>query len=220
MNILGENIEFVHNNCLLFSFPTKQIDLTLFSQISKYFFWCHSLLKWFFQNRHDIESTWCSPQQLVHLKVCGHSFPFLVLRHRGLILLLALQHQPNLQWFSNLWDPLHFTHFDLWILQEKVEWPHFQQFLHWGIPGFALAILTVVIDLSTLKHWFIRPLSLASLWAFHISIHTIVISDLGDTLITQGLDARIILSKIWFCLIISLTSLNERHSWELQLPWG
>jgi len=108
-------------------------------------------------------------------KVCGHSLPFLVSRHRGLILSFALQHQLNLWWFSDLWGPLHFMHFEPWILQEKVEWPHFQQFLHWGIPGFALAILTVVIYLPTLKHLLIRSLALIPLWASQMSIHTIAI---------------------------------------------
>ena len=215
MNILGKNIEFVCNHCFVFSFPTKWIDLTLFSQISKYFFWCYSLLNRFFQNRQVIKSTWCSPWQFVHLKVCRYSSSFLVSRCRGLILLFALQHQPNLWWFSNLWDPLHFTHFKPWILQEKVEWPHFQQFLHWGIPVFVLAILTVVIYLPTLKHLLIRPLALTPLWAFQMLIHTIAISDLGDTLITLGLKARVVLSKIWFCLMISSTSFDERHSCEL-----
>jgi len=121
--------------------------------------------------------------------VCGHSLPFLVSRRGELILLLALQHQLNSQWFSDLWGLLHFTYFDPWILQEKVEWPHFQQFLYWGISRFTLAILTIAIDLPTLKHQFIRPLALALLWASHISIHTIAISDLEDTLIIQGLDA-------------------------------
>ena len=43
-------------------------------------------------------------------------------------------------------------------------------------------------------------------------IHIIAISDLGDTLITLGLDVRVTLSKIWFCLITVLTLLQERQS--------
>ena len=144
----------------MFSFPTERIDLTLFSQISKYFFWCHSLLNKFFQNGQVIKSAWCSSQQLVHLKVCRHGSPFLVSRRSRLILLFALQHQPNSWWFSDLWGPLHITHFKSWILQKKVKWSYFQQFLHWGIPWFVLAILTITIYLPTLKHLLIRPLVL------------------------------------------------------------
>lgn len=38
-----------------------------------------------------------------------------------------------------------------WILHKKVVWPHLQQFLYWGIPGFILVPLMVVIKLPTLK---------------------------------------------------------------------
>ena len=137
---------------------------------------------------------------------------------RGLILSFALQHHPNSQWFSDLWGPLHLMHFDPWILHEKVTWPHFQQFLYWGTPGFMLAPLMVAIYLPTLKHLLISILALLPLWMSQTSIHTINMSDLGDTLITLGLDAKNILSNIWFCLRIISMSLDISHSWELS--WG
>ena len=43
-------------------------------------------------------------------------------------------------------------------------------------------------------------------------IYIIAISNLGDTLITHGLDVRVMLSKIWFCLITVSTLLEERQS--------
>ena len=162
-------------------------------------------MNWFLQNGHVVASAWCSPWQFVHLKVCRHSLPFLVSRCGGLILLFALQHHLNSQWFSDLWGLLHFMHFEPWILQEKVKWPHFQQFLHWGMPGFTLAILIIVIYLLTLKYQLIRPLALTPLCVSQMLIHIIAISDFGDTLITFGLEVRVILSKIWFCFMMSST---------------
>ena len=114
----------------------------------------------------------------------GHGSPFFVSNLGGLILSFALQHHPKSQWFSDLWGPLHLTHFDPWILHKNVTWPHFQQFLHWGTPGFMFASQIVAICLLTLKHLLISIFALLPLWTSQMSIYTIDMSDLGDTLIT------------------------------------
>ena len=129
-NILRKDIEIFQNHicCLL---PSKErINLTLFSQILAYFFWCYSLLNRCLQNGHWLESAWWLLLQLEHLKEWGHRLPFLVSRHGGFIFLFALQHHPNSRWFSDLCGPLHLMHLEPWILQEKIACPHFQQFLH------------------------------------------------------------------------------------------
>jgi len=59
-----------------------------------------------------------------------------------------------------------------------------------------LAPRIVAIYLPTLKHLLISVLALLLLWTSQMSIHTIDMSDLGDTLITLGLDAKEMLSKI------------------------
>ena len=51
-----------------------------------------------------------------------------------------------------------------------------------------------------------------------MSIQTMAISDLGETLITLGLDTREILSKMWFCLRIVSTS--KEVSFSMELEWG
>ena len=38
------------------------------------------------------------------------------------------------------------------------------------------------------------------LWTSQMSIQTMAMSDLGETLITLGFDASEMLSKMWFCL--------------------
>ena len=45
-----------------------------------------------------------------------------------------------------------------------------------------------------------------------MSIQTIAMSDFGETLITLGLDARKMLSKMWFCFKIVSISLEESFS--------
>ena len=62
--------------------------------------------------------------------------------------------------------------------------------------GFTLAILTVTIYLLTLKHQLIKSLALTPLCASQISIYIIAISDFSDTLITFGLETRIMLLKM------------------------
>jgi len=48
------------------------------------------------------------------------------------------------------------------------------------------------------------------------------ISDLGETLMIHGLDARMILLKMWFLLMISLTTLEVSgvsiFSWRYGMP--
>ena len=195
-------------------FTSEQIDLDLFSWISVYFFCCYSLLNLCLQNGYKFESAWWSPQQFKHLKEWRHGSPFFVSSLGGLILALALQHHPNSRWFLDLWGPLHLTYLDPWILHENITWPHFQQFLHCGMPRFMLALLMVVIYWPTLKHLLISILALLPLWTFQISIQMIDMSNLGNTLITLGLDAKDMLLKIWFCLRIDSISLEVRCSWE------
>jgi len=150
--------------------------------------------------------------------VCGYSSPHFVSRCGRFVFLLALQYQPNSWWFSDLCSLLHLTHLNSWILHENVVYSHFQQLLHCGTPGFMLPPLIVVIYLSILKHWLIKPLALLPLWTSQMSILWIDMSDFGNTLMTCGLEASVILSKIWFYLIISSTLLDMSQSWEL--PWG
>ena len=76
----------------------------------------------------------------------------------------------------------------------------------------------VTINLLTLKYLLMSILALLLLWISQMSIHMIVMSDLGDTLIILGLDTSEMLSKIWFCFRTNLMSFDERHSWELS--WG
>jgi len=52
-----------------------------------------------------------------------------------------------------------------------------------------------------------RPLALVLALTFQMLIQMIDISDLGETLIILGLEAKIILLKMWFSLIIVLTTL-------------
>ena len=137
---------------------------------------------------------------------------------RGLVFLFTLQHHPNCQWFSDLWGPLHLMHLELWEWHDIVACPYCQQFLYWGMPGFILAPWIVAIYLPMLKHLLIRHLALLPLWTSQISIQMIDISDLGETLITHGLDVRTMLLKIWFCLMIPSTSLGVRYS--LDESWG
>ena len=59
---------------------------------------------------------------------------------------------------------------------------------------FASQIVTIY--LLTLKYLLTSVLALLPLWTSQMSIHTIDMSDLGDTLITLGLDAKEMLSKI------------------------
>ena len=76
----------------------------------------------------------------------------------------------------------------------------------------------VAINLPTLKHLLISILALLPLWTSQMSIHTMAMLDLGDTLIILGLDASKMLSKIWFYFRTNSMSFDKRRSWELS--WG
>ena len=180
-----------------------------------YFFWCHSQLNLCFQNRYKLESAWWSSRQLGYLNVCGHSSPHFIFRCSRFIFSLALQHQLNLQWFSDLCSLLYLIYLDSWILHKNVACPYFQQFLHCGTLEFMLAPLIVAIYLPMLKHQLIKLLALLLLWTSQMSIQMIDMSDFGNTLMTHGLEASVMLLKIWFCLILSSTSLDVSWSWEL-----
>ena len=76
------------------------------------------------------------------------------------------------------------------------------------MPKFILVSLMVAIYLPKLNKWLIRSLALDPFWKSHISIQIIDISDLGDTLITQGLDVRVIPSnKSPFLMKLVMSSL-------------
>ena len=218
LNVLQKNLEIFDIHREGKSFTSEWKDLDLLTRISAYFFWCHSLLNLCLQNGHKLESAWWLPWQFKHLNEWGHGMSFLVFSLGGLILGLALQHQLNSLWCSDLCGPLHLMHLAPWILQENVVWPHFQQFLHWGTPGFMLALLMVAMKFPTLKHLLINILAFLLLWTSQISIQTMDMSDLGETLITLDFDAREMLSKMWFCLRIA--SMSFDMSLSLELRWG
>ena len=71
-----------------------------------------------------------------------------------------------------------------------------------------LAPLIVAMKLPMLKHLLINILAFLLLWTFQISIQTMDMSDLGETLMTLGFDAREMLSKMWFYLRIASMSSN------------
>ena len=149
--------------------------------------------------------------------MCEHGLSFFFSRHRRLIFVLALQYQLNLRWFSDLWGLLYLMHLEPWILHKNIEWPHFQQFLYYSTPGFMLAPLMVTIYFPTLKYWLIRLLALLPLWISQILIQIIDMLDLGDILITCSLEAKVMLLKIWFCLMMVSTSLELRQSYVMTL---
>ena len=73
----------------------------------------------------------------------------------------------------------------------------------------------VAITFPTLNHLLIRLLVFASLCVSHISIQTIDMSDLGETLITRGLEAKMMSLKMWlFFRIFSTLSADS-----LVLVW-
>ena len=195
-------------------FTSERMEWDLFSCILAYFLACHSLLKRCLQKWQVFESAWWSPLQLEHLKMWGQGLPFFVSSLGGLVLALALQHHLNSLWYSDLWGPLHLTYLAPWIQHTNVEWPHFQQFLHWGTPGFIFAPLIVVMLLPTLKHLLMRSFAFWPLCTSQMLIQTMAISDLGETLMTLSLDAREMLSKIWFCFIMVSISDEVSFSWE------
>ena len=84
--------------------------------------------------------------------------------------------------------------------------------MHRGMLGFMLAPLMVVMWLPMLKHLLISILALTPLYTSQMSIQTMAMSNFGETLITLGLDAREILSNIWFCFKIASMSFDESFS--------
>jgi len=132
----------------------------------------------------------CSPLQLMHLKLWRHGSPLVVSSLGGFSLKLALLHHARSLWCSSLWGPLHFWHLEPWAWHEKVEWPHFQQLWHWGTPGFMLVALIVAIYLPKLKEWFISSFALEPFWESQMSNQIMVMSDLGEALITLGFAMR------------------------------
>jgi len=184
------------------------------SQSLVYSLVCHSLLNLCFQNGQSVESAWCLSLQFKHLKKCGQGMPFLVSNLGGLILLLALQHHANYQWWIDWWGLLHLMYLDLWILHTPAVWPHFQQFLHYSIPEFMFTPQIVAMKLPTLNLLLMRLLALVLLCISHISIHTMDMSDLGETLITLGLEARIMLLKMW--LLFRIFSILSENKWEFD----
>ena len=217
-NVLRKHFQISYNHCFLEPISLEWIDCDLFSWILAYFLTYYSLLKWCLQKGQMFKSAWWSPLQLEHLKVWGHGLPFLVSSLEGLILVLALQHQPNSLWCSDLWGLLHLTHLASWIWHEKVEWSHFQQFLHWGMPRFMLTPLIVAMLLPTLKHLLISSFVFWPLCTSHMSIQMMAISDLGETLMILSLEVREMLSKIWFCFRMVLISDEVSFSWGSE--WG
>ena len=191
------------------------IDVLLASWSLVYSLECHSLLKQCFQKGHSTESAQWEPLQLIYLNECGHSLPFLVSSLGGLSLLLALQHYAKSRWLSVRCGPLHLVHLESWIWQTPVVCPYFQQFLHWGAPGFMLVSLTIVMILPTLNHLLMIFFALLLFYVSQISIQTIATSDLGETLMTLSLDARTILLKMWLFLRIRSIFSEEMHMFNL-----
>ena len=95
-NVLWKNLEVFRNHIFCLPLSVEWIDLILFLWILAYFFCCYSLLNQCLQKRHLLELAWWSPQQLEHLKECGHGSPFLVSRWGGFVFLFALQYHLNL----------------------------------------------------------------------------------------------------------------------------
>ena len=197
----------------------EQIEFLLASWSLAYSLECYSLLKQCFQKEYSIKSARWEPLQLRHLNVWGQGLPFLVLSLGGFDLVLALQHQANSWWCSVIWEPLYFTHLDSWIWHTSAEWPHFQQFLHWGTPGFMLAPLTIAMTLLTLKCLLIIFLALSPFWVSHMLIQTIAMSNLGETLIMYGFDMRTISLKIWLFLRMCSIFLEEIQVLDLSTKY-
>jgi len=65
------------------------------------------------------------------------------------------------------------------------------------------------MKIPMLKHLLIKPLVLEPLWTSQILIQMIDMSDLGETLMNLSLDAKMISLRMWFFLMIFLTTLEE-----------
>jgi len=146
---------------------------------------CQFQLKWCFQNRQWLLSTWYSPLQLMYLNEWVYSFPFSVLSLEGFILKFALQHHTIFLWCFSLCRLSHFWHFNLYRQHVYMVWPYFQQFLHCRILGFMFVPLIVVMWCSILKHLLIRSFAFVPFWKFQMSTYTMAMLDLGEALIMQ-----------------------------------
>ena len=85
---------------------------------------------------------------------------------------------------------------------------------------FMFALQIMVIKLPTLNLLLIRLLAFALLCTFHMSIQMMNISDLGETLITHGLEAKTILLKMWLLFRIFSTSSAESQELDCSLRYG
>ena len=106
-----------------------------------------------------------------------------------------------------------------WVLNstDPTKCPHFQQFLHWGTSGFMLAPLTVVMTFPMLNRLLIIFLALLLFWVSQISIQTIAMSDLGETLMILGFDASTISLNMWLFLRMCSISSEEIHVFDLSM---
>ena len=154
------------------------------------------------------------------LEGVGHGSPCLVSRQGGLVLGLALQHQPKWQWCLDLCGPLHLTHLEPWKQHAKVVWPHFQQFLHWGMPRFILASLIVATKFPILKLRLMILLAADLFCESYMSIQTIAMSDFGETLHTCGLEAILMSLKMWEALIIFSMTLESIRVLVFSMRYG
>jgi len=76
-----------------------------------------------------------------------------------------------------------------------------------------LALYTVMMWLSTLKQWLIRTLVDVPLWKSQISIYIIAMSDLEDTLMTLGSEAKEMSLKKCIFFKIILTICQSYKAW-------
>ena len=150
----------------------------------------------------------------------GQGSPFFVSNLGGLVFSLALQHHAKWWWCSVRWGSLHLTHLDPYIRQTPAVWPHFQQFLYCGTPGFIFAPQTVVMKLPMLNLQLITFLALVSFCVPQMSIHMMAMSYLGDTLMMCDLEARTMLLNKWlFFRTFSILS-NEIWLFVFLLMYG
>ena len=133
---------------------------------------CCTIHSWTYISKTDID--WSLPGDCLNswnTWMCADTVCLFLFQDVGrFVFSLALQHQSNWWWFSNLCRPLYLTYLEPWILQENVACLHFQQFLHCEMLGFILAPLIVAIYLPILKHLLIKLLALLLLWMSQISI--------------------------------------------------
>ena len=100
-------------------------------------------------------------------------------------------------------------HLAPWVQHTLAMWPYFQQFLHCGTPRFIFTPHIIAIKLPILKCLLIIVFALEPFCISHMLIHTIAMSDFGKIFMIFGLDARIILLKIWLFLRTFSISLDK-----------